>query len=72
MAADLANGEQVMFTMANGLRGQANPKGHVPTKTTRATALLGTLILVSIAVNALIIVADGSLRQPASTAELAR
>jgi hypothetical protein len=72
MAADQANGDQVMFTTANGLRGQANPKGHVPTKTTRAAALLGALILVSIAVNAMIVVADGSLRQPASIPQFAR
>jgi hypothetical protein len=72
MAADQANGDQVMFTTANGPRGQANLEGHVPTKTMRAAALLGTLILVSIAVNALIIVADRSLRQPDSIAEHAR
>jgi hypothetical protein len=72
MAADQANGDQVMFTTANGLRGKANPKGHVPAKTTRAAALLGALILASIAVNAMIVVADASLRQPASTAEFAR
>jgi hypothetical protein len=72
MAADQAKGDQVMLTTANGLRGPANPRGHVPTKATRAAALLGILIFVSIAVNALIIVADGSLRQPAPIAELAR
>jgi hypothetical protein len=57
-------------TTAIGLGGQA--KGHVPSKTPRAAALLGVLILVSVAVNGLIVVADGSLRQPASTVELAR
>jgi hypothetical protein len=70
MAADQTGGEQVMFTTAIGLRGQA--KGHVPSKTPRAAALLGVLILVSVAVNGLIVVVDGSLRQPASTVELAR
>lgn len=49
-----------MFTMAIGLRGPANPKRPVATKPTRVAAAFGTLLLVSIAVNALIVVADDS------------
>ena len=59
-----------MFMAAIGLRGQA--KGHAPSKTPLAAALLGILILVSVAVNGLMVVADGGLREPASRAELAR
>ena len=61
-----------MFATANGLRGQANLERQVPTKTTRAAALLSTLILVSIATNAPIVVADRGVRQPASIADPAR
>jgi len=55
-----------MFTMASGLRGQAQREGSVPA---RLAALLGTLVLVlmSIAVNALTIFADSNARQPSST-----
>jgi hypothetical protein len=54
-----------MFTMASGLRGQAQREGSVPTKSLRLAALLGTLVLMSIAVNALII-ADSNARQRSS------
>jgi hypothetical protein len=59
-----------MFTTAVGLGGRAKTKRHVPTKATRASALLGALILVSIAINGLIIVAyrvDRLFRQSAPT-----
>ena len=47
-----------MFTMAIGPRGQAQRKGWEPTKAVRLAALLGALVLMSIAVNALTIFAD--------------
>lgn len=56
-----------MFTMASGLRGQAQRERWVPTKSVRLAALLGTLVLMSIAVNALTIFADSNARQPSST-----
>jgi hypothetical protein len=57
------DGDWVMFTMATGgLRGQAKHREWSPTKAVRLAALLGTLVLVSIAVNGLIILADGSKR----------
>jgi len=59
-----------MFTMASGLRGQAQREGSVPAKSVRLTALLGTLVLMSIAVNALTIFADSNARQhPSATAD---
>jgi hypothetical protein len=51
-----------MFTTAIGLRGQAKPRGRASTKAMRSAALLGALIFISVAVNALIVVADGTLR----------
>jgi hypothetical protein len=51
-----------MFTTAIGLRGQAKPRGRAFTKAMRSAALLGALILVSVAVNASIVIADGNLR----------
>ena len=60
-----------MFTTAIGLRGQANHEGRVHSKAMRSAALLGALILVSVAVNALIAIADRNLRQRSSTAESA-
>ena len=63
---------RVMFTTAIGLRGQANPNGWAHTKAMRSAALLGALILVSVAVNALIVIADGNLRERPSTVEIAR
>jgi hypothetical protein len=56
-----------MFTMASGLRGQAQRERWVPTKSVRLAALLGTLVLMSIAVNALTIFADSNARQSSST-----
>jgi hypothetical protein len=50
-----------MFTMALGRRGPAKRK--VPGKGLRIAAALGTLILISVAVNASIIFADARLRQ---------
>jgi hypothetical protein len=55
-----------MFTMAMGLRGQAKHQEQLPVKAVRCAALLGMLILVSIAVNALTIYADAKLRQRSS------
>ena len=58
-----------MFTMASGLRGQAQRERWVPTKSVRLAALL-ILVLMSIAVNALTIFADSNARQhPSATAE---
>jgi hypothetical protein len=58
-----------MFTMASGLRGQAQREGSVPTKSVRLAALL-ILVLMSIAVNALTIFADSNARQhPSATAD---
>jgi hypothetical protein len=57
------HGDKVMFTMATGgLRGQAQHEERVPTKAVRLVALLGTLLLVTLAVNALIVLADGRTR----------
>ena len=61
-----------MFTMAIGLRGQAQREGWMPTKTVRLAALLGTLILMSIAVNALTIVADAIFGSGLPALEIAR
>jgi hypothetical protein len=55
-----------MFTMASGLRGQAQREGSVPTKSVRLAALLGLLVLMSIAVNALTIFADSNARRRSS------
>jgi hypothetical protein len=55
-----------MLKLAIGLKGQAKPEGWGPTKAVRLTALLGTLILLSIALNAMTIAADSKLRQRAS------
>ena len=54
-----------MFTTAIGLRGQANNERWVATKPVAACRMLGTLILVGVAVNATIVIADSNLRQPA-------
>jgi hypothetical protein len=54
--------EAVMFTMAHSLKGQAKRDGWMPTKALRLAALLGTLVLASLAVNALTIFAHGSFR----------
>ena len=54
--------EAVMFTMAHSLKGQAKRDGWMPTKALRLAALLGALILASLAVNALTIFAHGSFR----------
>jgi hypothetical protein len=48
-----------MFTMAVSRRGKTRRKA------VRLVALLGTLIVMSVAVNALTILADSHLRQPA-------
>ena len=49
-----------MFTTAAGLRGQANPERWVARKSARFAALLGALVLLSVAVNALIVIAATS------------
>ena len=61
-----------MFTTAMGLRGQANPEERVAAKSVRLAALLGTLILVSVAVNTLVVVADSNLRPHPATTEFSR
>src|SRR5262245_23303219 len=57
-----------MFTMANSLRGQAQHKLSMRTRAVRVTALLGALVLVSIAVNALTVFADSNVRRRFSAA----
>ena len=57
-----------MFTMAIGLKGQARHAGRMPAKAMRLAALLGALILLSVAVNALTILADGNLRPRSAAA----
>ena len=52
-----------MFTIHHGLGGHAAHVEWQPTKAMRLSALLGTLIVASIAVNALTILADSHLRQ---------
>jgi hypothetical protein len=59
-----------MFTTAIGLRGQAKPERHIAAKPVRLAALLGALILVSVAVNALIIIADSNLRPRSPITEI--
>ena len=59
-----------MFTTAIGLRGQARPERHTAAKPLRLAALLGALILVSVAVNGLIIIADTNLRQRSPVTEI--
>jgi hypothetical protein len=56
-----------MFTMAIGLRGQAKSEKWMPTKALRLAALLGALVLVSIAVEALTVLAHSNLRQQSSS-----
>ena len=58
-----------MFTMATGLRGQAQRQGWMPTKTTRLAALVGTLVLMSVAVNAFVHFADSTVRRHLSAPE---
>ena len=57
-----------MFTMAMGLRGQAKHEARVPSKAVRLAVLLGTLILMSVAVNGLIVLADSNGRARPSSA----
>lgn len=57
-----------MFTIHNGLGGHAAHGEWQPTRAMQLAALLGTLVVVSIAVNALTILADSNLRQGTSTA----
>jgi hypothetical protein len=52
-----------MFTIHNGLGGHAAHMEWQPTKALRVAALFGTLAVVSFAVNSLIAIADGTLRQ---------
>ena len=57
-----------MFTIHHGLGGHAAHLEWQPTKAIRLAALLGTLIVTSIAVNATIILADSNHRQRSSAA----
>jgi hypothetical protein len=50
------------------IAGQANSNGRVPGKAVRAAAALAILFLISIAVNALTILADSNFRAPFSAA----
>jgi hypothetical protein len=59
-----------MVATAIGLRGQARPERHTAAKPLPLAALVGALILVSVAVNGLIIIADGNLRQRSLTTEI--
>jgi hypothetical protein len=63
MATDKTNGERVMFTTVAGLRRQVDPDGRVARKPARLAALLGALALMSVAVNALIVIAGTSRHQ---------
>jgi hypothetical protein len=58
-----------MFTMAIGLRGQANHEEWLRAKAARLAALLGALILISISVNTLVIFAGGNARPRPSSAQ---
>jgi hypothetical protein len=51
-----------MVATAIGLRGQARPERHTAAKPLPLAALVGALILVSVAVNTLIVIADANLR----------
>jgi hypothetical protein len=55
--------EIIMFTTALGQKGPARQEWAVFAKTARAVAVLGFLILISVAVNALTIFADSKLRR---------
>lgn len=57
-----------MFTIQHSLSGHAAHGARQPTKAMRLAALLGTLVVVGVAVNALTILAESSLRQGTSTA----
>jgi hypothetical protein len=52
-----------MFAMAPGLRGQTATEELVPAKAVRLAALLGALLLMSVAANGLVIHADRSPQQ---------
>ena len=58
-----------MFTIQHGLSGHAAHGEWQPTKAMRLAALLGTLVVVSIAVNALTILADSGLRRASTAAD---
>jgi hypothetical protein len=52
-----------MCTIAIGQRGLASPRGWVSKKAVRLAALLGTLVVISVTLNALIIAADSDFRR---------
>lgn len=52
-----------MFAMALGLRGQTTPERSSPAKAARFAVLLGALVLMSAAVNALVILAGSNFWQ---------
>lgn len=56
-----------MFTIQHSLSGHAAHGGWQHTKAMQLAALLGALVVVGVAVNALTILADGHLRQDTST-----
>jgi hypothetical protein len=58
--------EAVMFTMALDRGRQSGKQARMPMKALRLAALLGALVLIGLAVNALTIYAHGSLRVQSS------
>jgi hypothetical protein len=55
-----------MFTMAIDLRGQTTTQGLLTAKAVRLAALLGALVLMSTAINGLVILADNNPSQRSS------
>src|SRR4051812_6256587 len=64
----IREGVPTMFTIRHSLRGHAAHGEWQHTKAMQLAALLGTLVVVGVAVNALTIFADGHLRLGTSTA----
>ena len=62
-------GDLVMYTIANDRRGQAKPEGRMPTESIWLVAVLVTLFLMSIAVNAITFFADSNSQPRPSTAQ---
>jgi hypothetical protein len=58
-----------MFTIQHSLSEHAAYGEWQPTRAMRLAALLGTLVVVSVAVNALTILADSGLRRASATAD---
>jgi hypothetical protein len=58
-----------MFTIQHSVSGHAAHGEWQPTRAMRLAALLGTLVVVSVAVNALTILADSGLRRASPAAD---